>query len=86
MPDTLTHQPATFSEAFIVLAFSRRIAYLCTFDNSYHRRGCAAFMGRDINKLKGKGSGKFKYMAEKDMLELAENFRPYRYVCRYISC
>jgi len=42
------------------------------------QRGCAAFMGRDINKLKGKSSGKFKYMAEKDMLELAAKFSPYR--------
>ena len=29
-------------------------------------------MGRDINKLKAKGgNGKFKYMPEKEMLELA---------------
>jgi DNA-3-methyladenine glycosylase II len=46
----------------------------------YHRRGCAAFVGRDINKLKNNGKGKFKYMAENEMLELAEKFRPYRYV------
>lgn len=44
------------------------------------RRGCAAFVGRDVNKLKAKGGGKFKYMSENDMLELAEKFRPYRYV------
>lgn len=44
------------------------------------RRGCAAFMGRDVSKLKGKGGGKFKYMSEKDMLELAAKFAPYRYV------
>lgn len=37
-------------------------------------------MGRDVTKLKGKGGGKFKYMAEKDMLELAAKFSPYRYV------
>lgn len=37
-------------------------------------------MGRDVSKLKGKGGGKFKYMAEKDMLELAAKFSPYRYV------
>ncbi|BCR85120.1 DNA-3-methyladenine glycosylase II [Aspergillus chevalieri] len=43
------------------------------------QRGCAAFMGRDINKLKAKGgSGKFKYMPEKEMLELAAKFSPYR--------
>ena len=44
------------------------------------RRGCAAFLGRDINKLKSKGAagGKFKYMPEKEMLELAAKFAPYR--------
>lgn len=36
-------------------------------------------MGRDVSKLKGKGGGKFKYMAEKDMLELGAKFAPYRY-------
>ncbi|KAH8428794.1 DNA-3-methyladenine glycosylase II [Aspergillus melleus] len=44
------------------------------------QRGCAAFVGKDVNKLKAKGGGKFKYMAEKDMLELAAKFAPYRYV------
>lgn len=29
--------------------------------------------------MKGKGGGKFKYMSEKDMLELAAKFAPYRY-------
>ena len=33
-----------------------------------------------MSKLKAKGGGKFKYMAEKDMLELAAKFAPYRYV------
>ncbi|KAG2420645.1 hypothetical protein HFD88_000258 [Aspergillus terreus] len=42
------------------------------------QRGCAAFMGKDVSKLKAKGGGKFKYMAEKDMLELAARFAPYR--------
>ncbi|PYH45186.1 DNA-3-methyladenine glycosylase II [Aspergillus saccharolyticus JOP 1030-1] len=42
------------------------------------QRGCAVFTGKDVNKLKGKGGGKFKYMAEKDMLELAAKFAPYR--------
>ncbi|KAL3468273.1 DNA glycosylase [Aspergillus heterothallicus] len=41
------------------------------------QRGCAAFSGRDVSKLKAKG-GKFKYMSEKDMLELAAKFAPYR--------
>lgn len=50
-----------------------------------NRRGCAAFMGRDVSKLKGKGGGKFKYMSEKDMLELASKFAPYRYVVALIQ-
>ncbi|OOF97774.1 hypothetical protein ASPCADRAFT_141418 [Aspergillus carbonarius ITEM 5010] len=41
------------------------------------QRGCAVFMGKDVSKLKGKGGGKFKYMPEKDMLELAAKFAPY---------
>jgi len=41
------------------------------------QRGMAAFVGRDVAKLKNKG-GKWKYMAEKEMEELAERFRPYR--------
>jgi DNA-3-methyladenine glycosylase II len=43
------------------------------------QRGMAAFMGRDVGKLKAKG-GKWKYMSEKEMNEIAENFRPYRQV------
>lgn len=42
------------------------------------QRGMAAFAGRDVGKLKAKGGGKWKYMSEKDMLEGAEVFRPYR--------
>ncbi|KAB5525619.1 DNA glycosylase [Coniochaeta sp. 2T2.1] len=41
------------------------------------QRGMAAFVGRDVAKLKGKG-GKWKYMSEKEMEEIAERFRPYR--------
>lgn len=41
------------------------------------QRGMAAYTGRDIGKLKGKG-GKWKYMTEKEMIEIAERFRPYR--------
>ena len=41
------------------------------------QRGMAAFAGRDVAKLKAKG-GKWKYMSEKDMVENAEKFRPYR--------
>ncbi|KAL1953260.1 hypothetical protein VTO42DRAFT_3348 [Malbranchea cinnamomea] len=41
------------------------------------QRGMAAYMGRDVNKLKAK-RGKFKYMSEKEMLEIAAPFSPYR--------
>ncbi|KAL4873138.1 hypothetical protein BDV12DRAFT_182402 [Aspergillus spectabilis] len=41
------------------------------------QRGCATFIGKDVSKLKAKG-GKFKYMSENDMLELAAKFAPYR--------
>ena len=42
------------------------------------QRGMAAYVGRDVAKLKAKGGGKWKYMSEKDMLEFSEQFRPYR--------
>ena len=41
------------------------------------QRGMAALAGRDVAKLKGKG-GKWKYMSEKEMEEMAEKFKPYR--------
>ncbi|KAI0536329.1 DNA glycosylase [Xylaria digitata] len=41
------------------------------------QRGMAAFVGRDIAKLKSKG-GKFKYMSEADMRDLSDQFKPYR--------
>lgn len=43
------------------------------------QRGMAALMGRDVGKLKAKG-GKWKYMSEKEMEEIAEKFKPYRSV------
>lgn len=43
------------------------------------QRGMAAFVGRDVGKLKSKG-GKWKYMTEKEMEELAAPFAPYRSV------
>jgi DNA-3-methyladenine glycosylase II len=42
------------------------------------QRGMAAYVGRDVKKLKAKGGGKWKYMSEKEMVETAEKFRPYR--------
>ncbi|TKA24732.1 hypothetical protein B0A50_05720 [Salinomyces thailandicus] len=41
------------------------------------QRGMAAYKGRDVGKLKAKG-GKWKYMSEKEMVEVAEAFRPWR--------
>lgn len=42
------------------------------------QRGMAAFMGKDVKKLKAKGGGKWKYMSEQDMLKHSEKFAPYR--------
>jgi DNA-3-methyladenine glycosylase II len=42
------------------------------------QRGMAAFVGRDVAKLKSKGGGKWKYMSEQDMVELSDKFAPYR--------
>ncbi|KAK1808426.1 3-methyladenine DNA glycosylase [Friedmanniomyces endolithicus] len=42
------------------------------------QRGMAAHAGKDVAKLKAKGGGKWKYMAEKEMVERAEVYRPYR--------
>lgn len=41
------------------------------------QRGMAAFVGRDVAKLRNKG-GKWKYMSEQDMTELSDKFAPYR--------
>ncbi|KAJ3567844.1 hypothetical protein NPX13_g6630 [Xylaria arbuscula] len=48
------------------------------------QRGMAAFVGRDIAKLKNKG-GKFKYMSEADMKELSDKFKPYRSLFMWYS-
>jgi len=42
------------------------------------QRGMAAFMGKDVSKLRAKGGGKWKYMSENDMLEHSARFAPYR--------
>lgn len=41
------------------------------------QRGMAAFVGRDVAKLRNKG-GKWKYMSEQDMVALSDKFAPYR--------
>ncbi|KAL8766455.1 MAG: hypothetical protein Q9209_006749 [Squamulea sp. 1 TL-2023] len=42
------------------------------------QRGMAAFMGKNVQKLKANKGGKWKYMSESDMLQHAEKFAPYR--------
>lgn len=42
------------------------------------QRGLAAFVGKDVKKLKAKGGGKWKYMSEQDMLKHSVKFAPYR--------
>lgn len=48
------------------------------------QRGMAAFVGRDVAKLKKSGGGgskaaaKWKYMSEAEMTEISDRFRPYR--------
>ncbi|KAJ4415302.1 3-methyladenine DNA glycosylase [Neurospora sp. IMI 360204] len=47
------------------------------------QRGMAAFVGRDVKKLKNGNGGqkkdkKWKYMSEAEMREISEMFRPYR--------
>ncbi|KAG6016147.1 hypothetical protein E4U43_004148 [Claviceps pusilla] len=41
------------------------------------QRGMAAFVGRDVAKLKHK-AGKWKYISEQEMLEISAKFAPYR--------
>ena len=41
------------------------------------QRGMAAHAGRNVAKLRS-GKGKWKYMSEKEMVETAERFRPWR--------
>lgn len=42
------------------------------------RRGMAAWLGKDVRKIKAKGGGKWKYMSEQDMLEISAKFSPHR--------
>lgn len=39
----------------------------------------AAYLGKDVNKLKAKGGGKWKYLSEQEMLDHSAKFSPYRY-------
>ncbi|KAI9829191.1 MAG: 3-methyladenine DNA glycosylase [Phylliscum demangeonii] len=42
------------------------------------QRGMAAWLGKDVSRLKAKGGGKWKYLSEKEMLEHSAKFAPYR--------
>ncbi|KAL8695320.1 MAG: hypothetical protein Q9218_000219 [Villophora microphyllina] len=42
------------------------------------QRGMAAFMGKNVKKLKANKGGKWKYMSEKEMLDSSVKFAPYR--------
>jgi DNA-3-methyladenine glycosylase II len=44
------------------------------------QRGVAAYCGRDVKRLKTSGKGKEKYISEREMVEVAGRFRPYRWV------
>jgi DNA-3-methyladenine glycosylase II len=63
------------AEMFLIFAL-RRPDVLSTGDLGI-QRGMAIWTGKDIANTKRK-SGKWKYMAEKDMMEEAEKWRPYR--------
>ena len=63
-------------EMFLVFAL-KRLDILSTGDLGV-QRGMAAYAGKDVAKLKAKGSGKWKYMSEQDMLDISAKFAPYR--------
>ncbi|KAH9223587.1 HhH-GPD superfamily base excision DNA repair protein [Leptodontidium sp. 2 PMI_412] len=49
------------------------------------QRGMAVLAGKNVSKLKAGKGGKWKYMGEKEMEEMAEKFRPYRSLFMYYS-
>ncbi|KAI9054190.1 hypothetical protein LZ554_001361 [Drepanopeziza brunnea f. sp. 'monogermtubi'] len=49
------------------------------------QRGLAVLAGKNVSKLKGSKGGKWKYMSEKEMEEMAEKFKPYRSLLMYYS-
>ncbi|GAO52560.1 DNA glycosylase [Saitoella complicata NRRL Y-17804] len=69
------------AEMFLMFAL-KRTDVLSTGDLGI-QRGMAAWTGRNVKGVKN--TGKWKYMAEKDMVAYAEQFRPYRsIVCWYM--
>ncbi|KAL2073148.1 hypothetical protein VTL71DRAFT_10472 [Oculimacula yallundae] len=49
------------------------------------QRGMAVLAGKNVSKLKASKGGKWKYMSEKEMEEMAEKFRPYRSLFMYYT-
>ncbi|KAK2625076.1 hypothetical protein QTJ16_005445 [Diplocarpon rosae] len=49
------------------------------------QRGMAVLAGKNVSKLKSSKGGKWKYMSEKEMEEMAEKFKPYRSLLMYYS-
>lgn len=64
------------AEMFACFALKR--IDVCSLGDLGVQRGMAAFVGRDVAKLKSKGGGKYKYMSLADMQALSEKFKPYR--------
>ena len=46
----------------------------------------AAWMGKDVKKIKAQGGGKWKYMSEQDMIEFSAKYSPYRYILGIWCC
>ncbi|KAL5612240.1 hypothetical protein BROUX41_000219 [Berkeleyomyces rouxiae] len=42
------------------------------------QRGMAAFLGRDVARLRSSSKGKWKYMSEQEMKDISAQFAPYR--------
>ncbi|CAL3967460.1 hypothetical protein PZA11_003758 [Diplocarpon coronariae] len=49
------------------------------------QRGMAVLAGKNVSKLKSSKGGKWKYMSEKEMEQMAEKFKPYRSLLMYYS-
>lgn len=65
-------------EMFAVFAL-KRIDVFSTGDLGI-QKGMAAFLGKDVRKLRAGGGGKWKYLSKQEMLEGSEKFKPYRSV------
>lgn len=71
--DILIHQTVWSAEMFLLFHL-RRLDVFSTGDLGI-QRGMAVLAGKNVKALKTGGKGKWKYMAEKEMLEMAEKFK-----------